>query len=239
MHVFERSPVVNYHALMGAWFLFGCLILLMEGYEGSFILLNGHHNATFDTILPHLTHLGDSLILCGLAAIIWARRFPWAILITVLAVTVAGLTAQLLKRTLFQEWDRPLAALGEAAVHLAGKERLYYNSFPSGHATAALAGVTALALTVVKRSRYTLLLGLLGIVVAYSRMYIGAHFFGDVMAGSLLGYLTATGFARLFGKRWASWFTGGSEKRIRTWGMVLTVLGVVALAWGIWKRYFL
>lgn len=62
-------------------------------------------------------------------------------------------------------------------------------SFPSGHVTAAAAGVTALCLSVKKK---TILLGYIYVVLmALSRCYLMAHYPSDTLAGIIVGAASA------------------------------------------------
>jgi membrane-associated phospholipid phosphatase len=72
-------------------------------------------------------------------------------------------------------------------------------SFPSGHATTAFVAFPILALTLYNNSKIPLVLKYLLVslilvfpfVVAFSRLYLGVHYFTDVVAGGIVG-LTAT-----------------------------------------------
>ena len=82
-----------------------------------------------------------------------------------------------------------------------------FDSFPSGHAMAAfsLYGFCAL---VSKKAWVQGVFLVLGILIAFSRIYLGFHFLQDVVAGSIIGILIAlVGYtlqARLLkGKAWA------------------------------------
>ena len=57
-------------------------------------------------------------------------------------------------------------------------------SFPSGHATTAFAAAVALAV-LAPRWRWPALA--LAAIVSYSRVYLGVHFWTDVIAGAVLG----------------------------------------------------
>ena len=61
-------------------------------------------------------------------------------------------------------------------------------SFPSGHATVAFACATVLALAVPRLRRW---LYSLAALIAFSRVYVGVHYPGDVLVGALLGVAIA------------------------------------------------
>lgn len=59
-------------------------------------------------------------------------------------------------------------------------------SFPSGHATTAFAAATILTAFNKKRKW---LYYLTAVLISYSRIYLGCHYFFDVLVGAFLGYL--------------------------------------------------
>lgn len=69
-------------------------------------------------------------------------------------------------------------------------------SFPSGHATVAFACATVLALAV---PRLAVPLYALAALVAFSRVYVGVHYPGDVLAGAVLGVALAIALRTLAG----------------------------------------
>ena len=68
-------------------------------------------------------------------------------------------------------------------------------SFPSGHSASAFAGAYLLSRYYPKRAP---LFFLLAAVVGFSRIYVGAHYPGDVLSGSSLGILFAAILRRIF-----------------------------------------
>jgi undecaprenyl-diphosphatase len=71
-------------------------------------------------------------------------------------------------------------------------------SFPSGHSASAFAGAWLLNRTFAHRWR---LRYVLASMVAFSRIYLGDHYPGDVASGSLLGLLFAMFFRKIFSRR--------------------------------------
>jgi membrane-associated phospholipid phosphatase len=79
-------------------------------------------------------------------------------------------------------------------------------SFPSGHAVASAATAVALVLALFppgrKRRRWELIAVAFSFVMAFSRVYLSAHWFSDVVAGVLLGTGIAIGSAALSMEIW-------------------------------------
>jgi membrane-associated phospholipid phosphatase len=106
------------------------------------------------------------------------RRFPLAALAATVAFFVAsGLNAGL---KALVDRSRPPQAIGlDSLIGVPGSP-----SFPSGHAMSAFAVAGALAL-LAPRLRWPVLA--LAAAIAFSRVYLGVHFWLDILVGAVLG----------------------------------------------------
>jgi undecaprenyl-diphosphatase len=144
-----------------------------------------------------------TLVQCRLANRDLRSAFE-AALPMLLAVLAAGLLTQGLKSLV--DVPRPLSVLGAGKVHVV-LEALYMRSFPSGHAAAVAALAACASVLHGGRARWLWLLALLG---GLSRIYVGAHWATDVVAGWSLG--AAAGFlAALASRRMAPGTAGPVE----------------------------
>lgn len=165
-------------------------LLSIYGYRDSFIIMNNNHCALLDWPMFIITHLGDSLILTSIISLIFIQKKPHTVILVILVVITTGLISQVLKNVYFSEWDRPLKVFNESPlVYTLPNYRLFHNSFPSGHSITAMAAFTALIWSLKPRLRVQITLALAAVIISYSRIYLGAHFPGDVFAGSLIGVI--------------------------------------------------
>lgn len=127
-----------------------------------------------------------------------------------LGVGLPGLVANLLKRTIGRGRPEMFDQVGAYDFQMfAGNFR--FESFPSGHATTAMAFCMVVAFLAPRGFRDMLFLSLLVVV---SRVVVGAHYPSDVIAGSVLGVLGASAVRNLFAARgWV--FEAIGQDRIR------------------------
>jgi dolichol-phosphate mannosyltransferase len=130
---------------------------------------------------------GWALALVAVAYVLLRRRPARESLATLLGLGAALLLAGVAGRFVKNLWNvpRPLAVLGPDAVRVL-LEPLYLRSLPSGHAASA-AAVAAFA---VRRHGWRAWpLVLLALAGGTSRVYVGAHWVLDVLAGWTIGAL--------------------------------------------------
>lgn len=172
--------------------LFLVCAALTIGYGNATIHLyiNQFHSSFTDTIFPVLTNVGDGYTVIVVIAVLLFFRMKYALLLAS-SYSVASAVVQVLKRGFFYGTPRP-------ALYFQGNHHLHYmpgieldviNSFPSGHSATALVLFFCLALFTSK-PLLKLLYFVLACLVAFSRVYISEHFFGDITAGSGIGFIS-------------------------------------------------
>ncbi|GAA0282193.1 phosphatase PAP2 family protein [Halobacterium noricense] len=111
-----------------------------------------------------------------------------------LAVSIGALALVVLAKGLFAEPRPP-----ESVMRIAEDG----NGFPSGHATGAAAfygGLAALLDVNDRARRYAAAAGMIALV-AFTRLVLGVHYLGDVVAGALLGTAFVAGLLALTRRR--------------------------------------
>jgi membrane protein DedA with SNARE-associated domain/membrane-associated phospholipid phosphatase len=149
-----------------------------------FHALQALHNPPFDHAMVFITGMGDIWLLTGLviltAVYLFITKQHLALWHWLAAFIFPLLLVELLKQ--FYALPRP-----------PGIEMLQGYAYPSGHATLATATYGFLAILLARdvRPAYRLAIyifaSLLILLIAFSRLYLGAHWLTDVIGGMLLG----------------------------------------------------
>jgi len=181
-----------------------CLYLFQasdgSGFTGSYVALQKHVfirlNATlsaFPGFQYNLTQLGDGLILFALFSvfIVLVPRL-WEALLT--AGLISIVVSATLKQILYV--PRPAAMYDRGSFVIIGTPLTGNSSLPSGHAmTVFLAIGIFLFAFMPKRGAYKILWSVclltLGLIVAFTRVGVGAHYPFDVIIGSIIGFMIA------------------------------------------------
>jgi len=166
---------------------------LAELDRAAFLLLNGKlHAPPLDSLMVALTTQDNWVpVLAGLwlALVIWGgRRGRMAAAMLVVAVALSDqISCSVIKPLVARV--RPANALPEGTVRLlVGRSGAF--SFPSAHAANNFAAASVVAW---RWPRFTVMAFSVAALVAYSRIYVGAHFPGDVVGGAVLGLMCGRG----------------------------------------------
>jgi undecaprenyl-diphosphatase len=210
------------------------VFLLMLGYRDSFLLINGWHRPFFDWPMFLLTHLGDGLILTSLLALIFGKKHSAMIINMILAVIILGLFGQLLKNTWFEGWDRPFRIFDSIAdVHSVAGYRMFHNSFPSGHSIVVSAVISTYVLSSKPGWILQAVLAFAIMLISYTRIYVGVHFPGDVLVGTLIGFLGAWLLSLTVYPRVKKWLDNLSPPTIKRLNINLLIVAGIGLVLGI------
>ena len=184
-------------------------------------LMRESRNAPADEIMTVITMMGDTLVMTALALailgwLVWhkAYRAAWAAGIAIVAAKCFELAV---KYGIQRARPMELSYSGASAF-----------SFPSGHATMAAVIFGILAVLVSHsmgrwgRAVVYAVCGVLVVAIAYSRVYLGAHWFSDVLAGLVFGVVMMAAFGVAI--------EAIPPRRIKPLGLFATALVVFLLA---------
>ncbi len=169
------------------------------------LLINSSHSSFQDWFFKTITLLGDGWFAVIFSLVFLLIRFRYFFML-ILSFSISGLLAQFFKHIVFPSMQRPSAFLDKMPeLSLVPGCDLYQAfSFPSGHTTTAFA-VILLAGFIINRKSGFLTAMTLAMLTGFSRVYISQHFLIDVLAGSVLGTLSALFFYWYFRKLKPAW----------------------------------
>ncbi|NEJ90010.1 phosphatase PAP2 family protein [Rhizobium leguminosarum] len=175
-----------------AWVFFGVLEDVINGDplvladSAIYNALQEVRTPAGDAIMIGITELGDTRVVVAVTAIVllwllWRRAWRTAVF---WLVAVAGASA--------------LNTVIKVTLHRARPDELLYSgwsafSFPSGHSTTNMVLYGFLAFLIARELRPALQLSVvlgaavLIFLIAFSRLYLGAHWFSDVVGGAAFG----------------------------------------------------
>lgn len=189
-------------AMGGVWLFLGVIEDVVSGDplvivdQKVFQILQALRTPTADALLVPITELGDRsvilpVVIVTTGAFLLIKRW-WAALYVVLAALCSTLFVQGMKLVLHR--PRPL--------HL--YDGISEFSFPSGHATSSIVVYGFLAILLARSTTPLLRRALISItlslimLIAFSRLYLGAHWLSDVGAGLAFGTALIASLAVLY-----------------------------------------
>ena len=146
-----------------------------------------HQEPGTRSFMESVSRLGDwpehvALGLVLMAAAWWRRSKPWMRIFAAMiaACALAGISTRVVKIAA----GRPRPNVQTEAGWSGPKLSARYHAFPSGHTAASTAFFAVLAFANWRIGAGLLVLPLL---IAFSRMYVGAHYLSDVVAAAVIG----------------------------------------------------
>ena len=174
----------------------GALLQMLFSQKELFAFFNTHYTGWLDPVMYYVTCMGTGQVITALLLLLMILppfRNWWFFITATLCNLVPFLLQQWLKS--YFDCPRPLNYFHQAHwIHFSADwPELFHRSFPSGHSEGAFSFFCFLSLLLTdKNKKLGILFFILAIGVCYSRMYLAAHFFEDVYAGSLLGGAVTT-----------------------------------------------
>lgn len=162
-----------------------------------FLFFNGFHNGFWDYFMLLYSDRFVWIPFYASFLFVMIKNFPWRVVVSTLIVialiitfcdqTASGLLKPLVGRLRPSNVDNPISPL----VHIVQGYRGGAHGFPSSHAANSWS-MAFFAMYLVRRNKLTLFLSLWALITCYSRMYLGVHYFGDVLVGTIIGFAYAT-----------------------------------------------
>ncbi|SDH41688.1 phosphatase PAP2 family protein [Chitinophaga filiformis] len=152
----------------------------------------------FPDIVYNLTQLGDASIILSVLSIfiLYAPRM-WESLIS---ASLASFVFSVGLKNIFRV-PRPAVVFDNNCFVIIGKKAVGYASLPSGHSITVFTTFTVLLFAFMpERLSYKILwvlsIIITGLIIAFTRVGVGAHYPLDVIIGSIIGYIS--GLAGIF-----------------------------------------
>ena len=188
------------------FFVAAGLLLLHSGKLETHLLLNGFHTRFLDNFMRFITLLGNGIFMVFIGLLLLFKKIRYG-MIMLSSFAVSSIMVQILKRTLFSDLKRPVAWFKDYGIEIYRISGLDYHSafsFPSGHTTTCFALFFGLSF-LIRNNPLKILFLLLALITGFSRIYLSQHFLGDVLAGSVLGIISAMIFQWIFEKNNSEW----------------------------------
>lgn len=183
------------------WFnFFKEFILWLSDIDARLLLIvNGAHSPFFDSVMWCISGRWIWVPFYAVLAYLLFRRMSWkrasiclvtiGLIILAADQTCATLIRPEIGRLRPANLNNPLSSF----VHVVNGYRGGRYGFPSCHAANTFALAVFMSL-VIRHKWFTVMMFSWAFIVSYSRMYLGAHYFGDLFCGATIGSLFAVLF---------------------------------------------
>ncbi|MBZ4188905.1 phosphatase PAP2 family protein [Niabella beijingensis] len=196
--------------------------------EETFFFIN-YNLGQYPNLQFNLTQLGDALIFLSFLSIfiVYAPKI-WEALIP--GLLVSALFSCSLKKIFVV--PRPAALFNSNSFIIVGKKLSGFNSLPSGHSITIFTILTVLLFAFTpQKLKYKILFFLsviiIGLVLVFTRVGVGAHYPLDVITGGIIGYIS--GLIGIFISRKYKFCTWVNNKRFYPIFILLFLIGCVIL----------
>jgi len=174
-------------------FLILCIVILsIYSKTETCILFNGFWTNSQDVFFKYITYIGDGIFAFSIIILLFIYKVRYGIY-ALSCFSITAIFTQILKRVIFSDILRPSQELYKefnyGDLHIVeGVKLLSEHSFPSGHST-SIFSIACLIILLFNNKWLSLLMIIIAILCAYSRVYLSQHFLEDIFVGSIIGCL--------------------------------------------------
>jgi undecaprenyl-diphosphatase len=177
-----------------------------------FRFLNGFHNSWLDSIMPVLTETEAWIPLYAFMLYVVIKSCKWETWIILLGLALTILLADQTTASIMKPYFGRLRPSQDPTldglIHLVEGYKGGRFGFASSHAANTFGAATFFFLSFRKTKPWIIVLFLWAAFVSYTRIYLGVHYPGDVIAGAFVG-----GICGWVSYRLARWLRMWAEKR--------------------------
>jgi undecaprenyl-diphosphatase len=175
------------------------MVELLKSWDTALLLyLNGNHSAVWDYTMTLFTLTQTWLIFYGVILILIGKKYGSKSLLVFISITLLILCADqfagVLKHSICRLRPTNDPAISHQVRAFLSKGGMY--GFVSAHSANAFSFAT-FSMLLFKNRRYTMFIFPWAAVIAYSRIYLGVHYPGDVLGGAILGIGIGIGIYKL------------------------------------------
>ena len=172
--------------------------------ENLLLYLNAQHNSFFDQLMWLFSDRFFWIPLYAWFLWLMYKKYPkhyWTVIVTIVLMVVASdQLCNLAKENVMRLRPSQEPNL-HALVHIVNDYRGGMYGFYSGHASNAFAVAFFMIMALAGERKYLIPICLAyAVLTAYSRIYLGVHYPGDILTGAIIGTLLGTGFAYALSK---------------------------------------
>jgi undecaprenyl-diphosphatase len=165
-----------------------------------FLFLNSLHSPFWDKVMWGISEIYIwiplYLAIIVALAIKYRRKFLMLILVIIIAVTLSDQLSVIIKNSVHRLRPSHEPSM-TGLVHIVHDYRGGLYGFVSSHASNCFM-VAVMSLLLIRKRWFTISILFWAMVVSYSRIYLGVHYPGDVLFGSLLGILVGWSIFKLY-----------------------------------------
>ncbi len=179
----KMSPFLYPYLLL---LMMSILLMLIFTKEEIYFAVNHRHTVFTDVFFANVTQLGASEGCIWISIVVTLINFRKGFLLSS-SYLLNFVISQTIKHLVKAPRPHLFFIKKLSGIYLVkGIVMLDANSFPSGHSVSAFTAAVVLTYTT-KNKYWGVILLLIAVLVAYSRLYLSEHFLIDVTAGSALG----------------------------------------------------